>query len=230
MDFTRRMEPEELPELMDEPCSYEEFRECLVDLEKVNKLFRGYRPTLAWLEKFAGVQEPLRIVDVGCGGGDMLRQIHDWMRARNIPHKLTGIDLNPHATRAAISFTCPKMGIQWITGDAFSYTGEADIVLCSLFTHHLPTPEVIRYVKWCERTARLGWFVNDLVREPAPYHLFGIAAKIAGWHRFVQHDGPVSFLRAFREEDWRRICEEAEAGPVHMQRWTPGRLCVSRTK
>lgn len=224
------MEPEELPELMDEPCSYEEFRACLVDLEKVNRLFRGYRPTLAWLDQFATAKQPLRILDVGCGGGDMLRAIDAWARARSLAVQLTGIDLNPHAARAAVSFTCPRMGIQWITGDAFSYTGEADLILCSLFTHHLPTPEIARYLAWCERTARLGWFVNDLAREAIPYHLFGLVAKLAGWHRFVQHDGPVSFRRAFREDDWQRICSQAATGPVQMQRWQPARLCVGRKK
>lgn len=229
MDFTRRTEPEDLPELMDAPCSYEEFRACLVDLEKVNRLFLGYRPTLSWLEQFSGARQPLRILDVGCGGGDMLRQIHSWAHTSRVPVTLTGIDLNPHAARAAAS-SSPGLAIEWLTGDAFSYTGEPDLILCSLFTHHLSTPEVVRYLAWCERTARLGWFVNDLVREPVPYHLFGLAAKLAGWHRFVQHDGPVSFLRAFREDDWQRMCDAAHTGTVHMQRWTPGRLCLGRKK
>lgn len=215
---------------MDEPCSYEEFRACLVDLQKVNELFLGYRPTLAWLEQFVPAQKPLHIVDIGCGGGDMLRQIHDWARSRNVAVKLTGIDLNPHAIRAAISFTCPSMGIEWIAGDAFSYTGAPDLILCSLFTHHLPTPQVVRFLEWCERTAMSGWFVNDLVREPVPYHAFGVIAKLARWHRFVQHDGPVSFRRAFREPDWENICSAAGTGAVTMQRWTPGRLCVGRRK
>jgi len=76
----------------------------------------------------------------------------------------------------------------------------------------------------------LGWFVNDLVREAVPYYAFGVVAKLAGWHRFVQHDGPVSFRRAFREADWERMCTAAGVGAVTMRRWTPGRLCVGRVK
>lgn len=230
MNFERRVEPQDLPEWMDEPGSYEDFRACLTDLEKVNALFLGYRPTLTWLEQFIGQRDVLRIVDVGCGGGDMLRQIHDWARAIKLPVTLTGIDLNPYAARAAVAFTCPNMGIEWLTGDAFSYTGEADIILSSLFTHHLPTEEVTRFLAWSEQTAALGWFVNDLVREPIPYYAFGVVAKLARWHRFVQHDGPVSFRRAFREADWQSMANAAGTGPITLQRWTPARLCVGRVK
>ena len=46
LDFRRRAEPAQLPELMDEPCSRDELRACLRDLEKVNRWFRAYRPVL----------------------------------------------------------------------------------------------------------------------------------------------------------------------------------------
>jgi hypothetical protein len=74
--------------------------------------------------------------------------------------------------------------------------------------------------------------VNDLCREVVPYYLFGPLAKVMGWHRFVQHDGPVSFRRSFREDDWRRMCVAAgiDLEDVSLKRWTPARLCVGRLK
>src|SRR5271170_3423069 len=51
IDFSRRVSPRELPELMDGDCSYEDFRDCLRSLEKVNRWLLGYRPTLRWLER-----------------------------------------------------------------------------------------------------------------------------------------------------------------------------------
>src|SRR5271163_3658823 len=102
IDLSRRVSPRELPELMDGDCSYEDFRDCLRSLERVNRWLLGYRPTLAWLDVLPrGVREPVHIVDVGCGGGDLLRQISRRARSRKIPVKLTGIDLNPYATRVA---------------------------------------------------------------------------------------------------------------------------------
>ena len=108
IDFSRRVFPRELPELMDGDCSYEDFRGCLRSLEQVNRWLLGYRPTLAWLQRLPGeTHQPLHIVDVGSGGGDLLRQIARWARRRGIAVQLTGIDLNPYATRAAAEST-PK--------------------------------------------------------------------------------------------------------------------------
>jgi SAM-dependent methyltransferase len=229
IDFSGRVEPAELPELMDEPCSYEEFRDCLRDLETVNRWSMGYRPTMAWLDEVAKPGEALRIVDVGCGGGDMLRRVAAWAERRGVKVELVGVDLNPYAARAAREFSCPKLGIEWVTGDAFSIS-DVDVVISSLLTHHLPTAEVVRFLGWMEKVARRGWFVNDLCRERVPYYGFGVIARAVGWHRFVVHDGPVSFRRAFREEDWVRMCGAAGVGDVSMQRWTPARLCVGRVK
>ena len=125
IDFRRRVSPRELPELMDGNCSYEDFRGCLRSLEQVNRWLLGYRPTLAWLKRLPhGLHDPLHIVDVGSGGGDLLRQIAGWARRRGIAVQLTGIDLNPYAARAAAESTPKELGIAWVTGDALAYRPE----------------------------------------------------------------------------------------------------------
>jgi len=225
----------QLTELMDEPSSYEEFRACLRDLERVNRTVLGYRPTLRWLRQFAVPRPvPLHIVDVGSGGGDMLRRIEHWAQQRGFDVYLTGIDLNPHATRAAREFTKPSSRITFVTADALNWhpACPADIVLSSLFTHHLADAEIVRFLAWMEETARHGWFVNDLSRGRLSYHGFRLLARLMRWHRFVQHDGPVSIQRSFRREDWQRYIAAAGLDPqtVRVQPAWPGRLCVARVK
>jgi SAM-dependent methyltransferase len=235
MDLSKRAQPSELPEWMDEPCSYEDFRACLADLAKVNRITLAHRPTLQWLGRLIAVpgrSKPLHIVDVGCGGGDMLRAIAKWAKRRDIQVSLTGIDLNPYAARAAQEMS--SEGIQWITGDAYSYAPPEgiDIILSSLFAHHLSDPEVERFIAWMENTARCGWFINDLHRMRIYIRIFQALSKIAHWHRFVQHDGPVSIRRSFRIEEWRNLCKAAgvELEAVQIRKRIPGRLCVGRIK
>lgn len=223
----------QLTELMDEPASYAEFRDCLRDLERVNRTVLAYRPTLRWLEQFAG-PATVHIVDVGSGGGDMLRRIESWAHRRSLAVRLTGIDLNPHSARAAREFTRPSSRIQWITSDAFSYrpSRPVDIIISSLFAHHLTDAEIVRFLQWMERTAERGWFINDLARDRRSYILFKLLARLMRWHRFVQHDGPVSIQRSFTAEDWRRYIDQAGLAhlPIRIFKVRPGRLCVSRLK
>jgi hypothetical protein len=235
IDFRRRVSPRELPELMDGDCSYEDFRGCLRSLEQVNRWLLGYRPTLAWLEQLPREpHEPVHIVDVGSGGGDLLRQIAGWVRRRGIAAQLTGIDLNPYAARAAAESTPTELGIAWVTGDALVYRPEkpVDIVASSLTAHHLEDEEIVALLRWMEATTRVGWFLNDLERSERTCRIFGWWAGGGGGHRFVRHDGPVSFRRAFRKEDWVRLLAAAEVprDAVTVEHWRPGRLCVGRWK
>lgn len=232
VDFSSRAT---LTEWMDEPCSYEDFKACLRDLAQVNRMTLAYRPTLAWLQ---GVLRPggpvTHIVDVGCGGGDMLRRIEQWALENGVTVRLTGVDLNPYAARAAREATPSHSAITWLTGDALSLPADypIDLVISSLFTHHLADGEIINFLRWMEDVTRRGWFINDLHREVLPYHGFRLLATVMRWHRFVRHDGPVSIRRAFRHDDWQRYLVAANIVPasVDMRPYRPARLCLARWK
>jgi hypothetical protein len=231
IDFSRRASPRDLPELMDGDCSYEDFRDCLRSLGTVNRWLLGYRPTMSWLEQLPHkLRDPIHIVDVGSGGGDLLRQIAGWARKRAIAVQLTGIDLNPYAARAATESTPKELRITWVTGDAMVYRPEKpiDIVVSSLLAHHLEDEEIVALLRWMEATVTVGWFINDLERSEWSSRMFGWVR----WHWLVRHDGPVSFRRAFRKEDWVRLLAAAEIPQevVTVKHWRPGRLCVGRWK
>ncbi len=233
IEFRLRASPRDLPEMMEGDCSYEDFRGCLRSLEQINRWLLGYRPTLAWLKRLPHrFRDPVHIVDVGSGGGDLLRRIAGWAPRRGIAVELTGIDLNPYAARAAAESTPKELGIAWVTGNALEYRPEkpVDIVVSSLTAHHLEDEEIIALLRWMEATAQVGWFINDLERSERSCRMFRWVERMVGWHRFVRHDGPVSFRRAFREEDWVRLLTAAEVPrqAVTVEHWRPGRLCLGR--
>lgn len=233
-DMSRRAQPAELPELMDGPCSREDMRACLRDLAQVNAWLRGYRPTFKWLNTFAESRGPLRILDVGCGDGDALRCIARWAKKKQISSRLIGIDLNPETVSIAKEVTPPDCEIEFVAANVFDDEPKqpVDLIVSSLFAHHLNDEEIVQFVGWMESHARLGWFVNDLSRAETPYRLFKLLAKAARWHRFVQHDGSVSVARSFRAEDWRQYCAAAGLmdGEYSILSYVPARLCVARRK
>ncbi len=233
LDFRHRAQ---LSELMDEPCTREELRACLRDLARLNRWFLSYRPLLHWLGSVVPrpAAQPMRILDVGCGYGDTLRRVERWARARGLPVELVGLDINRDTVAIAAEASSSSSGIRWVAADVFTYLPDPPVhlVVSSLFTHHSSEPDVIRFLKWMELQAQLGWFINDLSRAAVPYHLLRIFSRFARLHPFVRHDGPVSIARAFIPEDWQRMCSSAglDLRGVSIQPFKPARLCVSRRK
>ena len=88
----------------------------------------------------------------------------------------------------------------------------------------------MRFLEWQEVNARIGWFVNDLLRHPFSWFGFALLARLMLWHRFVIHDGPVSIRRAFRKDDWVRLLAKAGVREARIEPWFPFRLCVSRVR
>ena len=221
---------------MDKPCTRDELRACLRDIARLNRWFLAFRPLLHWLNTFvrSTVSRPIHILDVGCGYGDSLRRIERWAHTRGIAAKLTGLDINPLTVAIAAEASTPSNAIRWVAADVFAYRPDqpVDLVVSSLFTHHLSEPDVIRFLEWMERHAELGWFVNDLSRAAVPFHLLRVFARLVRLHPFVQYDGPVSIARSFVPEDWRRMCAAAglDARGISIQSFKPARLCVSRRR
>jgi 2-polyprenyl-3-methyl-5-hydroxy-6-metoxy-1,4-benzoquinol methylase len=223
------------PELMDgNDVSQEDFAACMADLSTVNTLTLARRPTLNFVSRaLARSSGPLTIVDVGFGAGDMLRSIAAMLRRRDRQARLIGIDLNPRSEPVARAMTPPGLTIDWRTGDAFRLepSDEPDLVISSLVTHHMDDAEIVRFLRWMEDTARQGWFVNDLHRHALAWHAFSGAAKLVRWHRFVQHDGPLSIARSFRRSDWDRLLAAADVRDEARVRWRfPFRYCVERQR
>jgi 2-polyprenyl-3-methyl-5-hydroxy-6-metoxy-1,4-benzoquinol methylase len=231
-DFAARSRQTELMD--EETVSYEDFRACLDDLSRVNTVTLARPATLRWLERATRGMSRFTLLDVGFGQGDMLRTILAWSRRRGIEADLLGVDLNPWSAPTARERTPDGDAIAYHTADVFAFDPgrPVDFVVSSLFTHHLPDEALVRFVARMEGTARRGWFVNDLHRLAFPYYGFALLARLARWHRFVQHDGPVSIARSFRPEDWTRLIAEAGLDPaaVEIRRVFPFRLCVGRLR
>lgn len=228
---------------MDELCCYDEYRSVIQGLSVVNRVVLANRPTFGFLRRVVAERprgsKPLRIVDVGCGDGDLLRRIAVWAEGRGVGVALTGIDLNPLSMRAAVEATerggmaCQRK-IRWITGDALDYKPRqaVDVILTSQLMHHLPNTQVVDLLQWMERTALRGWFVSDIHRHAVPFHLFGLLARAARWHPILRDDGLASIQRAFSPGDWRELCSVAGLvqGSYCVRWYVPFRLCVSRMR
>jgi 2-polyprenyl-3-methyl-5-hydroxy-6-metoxy-1,4-benzoquinol methylase len=232
MDLSVRSE---LPEEMDAPTTdARTYAACLRDLASVNRVTRTHRPVLRWLKnatKALPKGQPVTILDVACGHGDLLRAIARWAAKNAIAVRLFGLDLNPRSAEVAAAATPTAMGITYITGDVFAFAlDEApDLIVSSQFTHHLTDEEIVHLLRWMERTALHSWFIADLHRHALAYYGFPLLARAAGWHRIVRQDGQISIARSFRRTEWGILL--GRAGVAAKITWNlPFRYCVSAVK
>lgn len=200
----------------------------VADLARVNRVTMAARPTLAFLARATKCRGRLKLLDVGFGDGDMLRAVAGWARRRSIAAELVGVDLNPRSEAAARPRTDPALPITYRTGDYADCAGEDwDVIVSSLVAHHMNHAQLIAFLRFMDREARIGWLINDLHRHRLAHAGYPLLARIAGWHRMVREDGTLSIARSYRPAEWPPILAEAGvAARVH--RAFPFRLCVER--
>jgi SAM-dependent methyltransferase len=214
------------PERMDTDCAdFADYQRCLRDLSRVNMVTLTHRPMLNWLARHAS--GAFSVLDIACGHGDALRKIR-----RRFPEAiLTGIDLNPWASRAAREATDPSAQIAFIHDNAFAYRPpqKFDFIITSQFTHHLTDEQVVTFLRWLQDNAARGWFIGDLQRSTFAYYGFPLLARVALWHRFIREDGQISIARAFRRAEWDSLLLQAGItdAQASVEAHFPFRLCVA---
>lgn len=215
-------------ELMDDPLlDAGVYAQVMRDLGRVNSITMARRPTLGFLARALGQKRQFRLLDVGYGGGDMLRAIAKWAAKRGIEADLIGVDLNPRSEAAARSATPPAMPIRYITGDyADLADGGFDFIISSLVAHHMSHAELIAFLGFMEKHSAKGWFINDLHRHGLAWLGYPLLAHLMRWHPIVRHDGRLSIARSYRPEEWPPLLEKAGVSGAQVRRIFPFRLCV----
>lgn len=202
-------------ELMDDlECSGEELAQTLKELKTINKWLGGNEVTTSGLEKIfkAYPQQEYGIADIGCGGGDMMRVMHEWAKQKQIKTNFTGIDANPNIIDLAKIRLADLKNVTLTVQNIFSpefLASKVDVCTCTLFTHHFTDTELVQLLSGLKLKSKLGIVINDLHRNPIAYYSIKLLTKLFSKSPMVQNDGPLSVLRAFSRKDWQRILSQA---------------------
>ncbi|MES3107976.1 methyltransferase domain-containing protein [Sphingomonas aurantiaca] len=226
MTLATRSQAEELMDADDLDAAT--YADVVGDLASVNTVTMARRPTLDFLARAIAGRKTFRLLDVGFGDGDMLRRIARWAAARGIAAELVGVDLNPRSEQAAGAH---GGDIRYVTGDYADLADEPwDVIVSSLVAHHMTRDQLVAFLRFMERHASAGWFVNDLHRHGFAHWGFPILATLARWHPIVRHDGTLSIARSYRPDEWPPILAEAGISAATVRRVFPFRLCVERLR
>jgi SAM-dependent methyltransferase len=202
-------------EVLDNSVESRELAIILADLARFNGAMLGRWLIVRWLNhalRRSPPQQPLTILDIGCGYGDLLRAVRHWAQSHDRVIKLIGIDLNPQVIAIARANTDAADGIEYYAADIFDYQPPhpIDIVTTSLVTHHLSDAMIVRLLRWLEATAHKGWLICDLQRSIVPFYFIALAGRLLHLHPVVTYDGRVSVARSLTRKEWRQAMLAAD--------------------
>lgn len=211
IDTTHRSETEELMD--DFTLEGEILRDALDKIASINKLLGGNNVTLNGvikLTKDLPKNTIIKILDVGCGNGDMLRVLSDYGSKNGYNFILVGIDANAFTIKHAESLTLNFANISYQCKDICKepIADNYDIILCTLTLHHFKDKEIIGLVKIFHQQSKLGIVINDLHRSKIAYHLFKLICLVFGLNDMSRDDGLVSILRGFKKSDLQNYAEQ----------------------
>jgi ubiquinone/menaquinone biosynthesis C-methylase UbiE len=202
-----------LLEKMDEPGVPEkEIHQALKELEIINKLLGGYRVILDALHHVQWNDKPLTILDVGCGGGDMLRAIAKWAERKNRKVLLIGVDRNKTMTDYASRQSEAYSNIRFINKDVFNdslLNEKADIVMNSLFCHHFDNNELIVLMSRLNQLASQNVIINDIDRNWFAYYSIKFITSFFSRTYLVKYDAPLSVERSLKRDEWEAVLSSA---------------------
>ena len=215
----------EAVEIMDDfSLKGELLRDTLDKLALINKFLGGNNVTINGLKqllKNVPKDKTITIVDLGCGGGDILREIARFGRKAGYKFQLIGIDANKDATVYAGNISEEYPEIEFKHMDIFSAEFEElhfNIVLATLFFHHFKDEELIGFLKKLLPKVTYGIIVNDLHRNKSAYKLYQLLC-IGINNEMIKNDGLISILRGFKREDIQKISEEINANYQVKWKW-----------
>jgi 2-polyprenyl-3-methyl-5-hydroxy-6-metoxy-1,4-benzoquinol methylase len=220
------------PELMDAPdLAPERYLGSLRGLSRVNAVTGSAK--ILWPEILAAARatpgKPLRVLDVACGGGDVPIALLRRVRAQRLPVVIDGCDVNSIAVQQATE-RAKSLGVSAtffqlnVLEDALP--DDYDIVMSSLFLHHLSGNEARDFLSNAADAARRLVLIHDLVRCRAGLWLAQIGMRVLFCNDVCVHDGPRSVEGAFTVEEMRRLALDAGLDACRIEARFPYRFLL----
>jgi ubiquinone/menaquinone biosynthesis C-methylase UbiE len=212
--FSTRAKEDEIMDDLNQP--EHEFAAAYRELEIINRGLGGVRA----VERFLPPGSNLLMLDVAAGACDVSEALLRKMQCR-----IVTLDRNVRGLKLAKQ-SWPAVGdaLDLPFGD-----GTFDVVMASLFFHHLCDEACVRVLAQMWRIARQRVLVNDLHRHPIAYASIRALTALFSRSRMVRHDGPVSVRRAFRPSELLDIAKRANV-PARVHRSFPYRLVLVADK
>ena len=224
------------PEIMDDPSlDASEHLRALDGLERINRF--SFSARHVWSKILPVIREnqnrPLRVLDIATGGGDIPISLYKMASKFGARLEFEACDISARALEFARQRAdAEKAQVRFFVHDAVrnSVPEGYDIIVSSLFFHHLETAQAAKLLDGMGRMTRHSVVVNDLERGRGAWMLANVATRLLSSSHVVHVDGPLSVKAAFNLFEIRQMARDASLQDCVLERRFPCRFLLSWRK
>jgi len=215
LNFSARLHTKE--RLDDLSLSGKPLLEALSSLKLINTFFGNHIQLTKSILKYCDTHSEdnvLRVVDLGCGGGDTIYYISKKLSQKGIKASFIGIDGNPESTRHATSTYAHEENLSFITDDILDSKfaiPECDLIISSHFIYHFKDDELVQFIKQAKQKNIKKIIFSELKRSKVAFYLFKFSNIMLPISGIAKKDGLLAIRRAFTIEELRAILNKSTA-------------------
>jgi 2-polyprenyl-3-methyl-5-hydroxy-6-metoxy-1,4-benzoquinol methylase len=223
------------PELMDgpdlDPALHVQALRALARVNRVSGVAGrvwGEVLQLSGTRQDGGKSRPLRVLDVACGGGDVVVDVALRARSEGLPVEVHGCDVSPVALEyARRQAKLRGVSVDFLARDVLTegLPQGYDLTCSSLFHHHLSREEAVDLLRDMAAAGHRV-LVQDLLRETAGYVLAWSGLRLLSRSEVAHVDGPRSVRAAFSFTEVQAMAREAGLVGAVISRGWPARFVL----
>lgn len=178
----------------------------LSELAVINRYFGNYRAMRKAILQVIQTQKKqhFRIIDMGCGGGDVLLFLAKTCQKKGIKASFLGIDGNKNsltfAAKSAVGFSEIKLMQADVLSKDFKLP-ECDILITSHFLYHFDNQQLTAFLNKQKSVVKIAIISSELQRSLLAFWLFKLAAPFLNLSKLTQQDGLLAIKRAFSKKE-----------------------------
>jgi 2-polyprenyl-3-methyl-5-hydroxy-6-metoxy-1,4-benzoquinol methylase len=193
----------------------------LQSLEWINRWFGNHRSVVnAIIGIYKKDKQLLSIVDLGCGGGDLILAVAKALQKNKIQFIITGIDGNANTLEYAQKKCAGFPEINFLQADILSNEiriQPCDIMISSHFMYHFTGDGLIKFLKINLPSISTAVVFSELKRNRFAMQLFKFSSFLLPLSKLAKEDGLLAIKRSFTKKEWLAILQKAGIGTYSLQ-------------
>ncbi|MGH7492189.1 MAG: methyltransferase domain-containing protein [bacterium] len=178
-------------------------------------------------------QQHLRALDIACGGGDVPLALMRRAKRIGVTLDLEACDRNPRSLEYARRLA-ERAGyaVKFFVHDALlePLPEDHDVVMCSLFLHHLQETQAVALLQGMARAARGLVLVNDIRRSAANFAMVWLGSRCLSRSPIVHMDAMLSMKNAFTKTELAGLAQRAGLENFSIHTHWPARMLLRYEK